>query len=110
MKAGQYPNGWKVAEAKPLPGLPKCNNPTTTKEYRPISFLFHLGKLAEDVLLDSLKPSITPLLKKNQDAYISGLGTTDALIQITHEWLASLDKLTTSHIHIGLLMSSLKLR
>ena len=43
---------------------------------------------------------VTPHLHTNQYAYLQGLSTTDALVNMLHNWLESMDQTTTSHVHV----------
>lgn len=84
----QYPSLWKIAEICPIP---KVANPQSCNQYRPISLLFHLGKIAEQVIINKLKPHITKL-NPSQFAYQKGLSTTDALLQAIDDWIKILDE------------------
>ena len=90
-----YPNVWKTAEIRPLK---KTKNPEKTSDYRPISLLHHLGKIAEEVILQRLQSSLGDKLDKNQYAYQRNLSTTDALLDVIHNWCLELDDLKTSHV------------
>ena len=86
MQTGIFPTIWKQAEISPLP---KTSKPKTYKDYRPISLLFHLSKIAEKCVRETLQPQLP--VDDNQYAYTSKLGTTDALVQMTTEIADSLD-------------------
>ena len=51
----QYPNLWKHAEVRPLKKTANAKEPS---QYRPIALLYHLGKIAEDVILNKLKSTL----------------------------------------------------
>ena len=74
----EYPDMWKRAQVVPIP---KCKNPAEFKHYRPISLHFHMGKLAEQVIIDKLKSKIAEIIKPARYAYRPNLSTTDALRQ-----------------------------
>ena len=90
MQTGIFPTIWKQAEISPLP---KTSKPKTYKDYRPISLLFHLSKIAEKCVRETLQPQLP--VDDNQYAYTSKLGTTDALVQMTTEIADSLDDNST---------------
>ena len=52
LETNQYPSEWKKAEVRPLK---KVKNPTKLSDYRPISLLYHIGKVAEDFILQCLR-------------------------------------------------------
>ena len=83
-----YPAKWKCAQVVPLK---KTSSPSGCKDYRPISLLWHCGKVAEHFYLKYLRPSVTPMLQSNQYAYQPGKGTVDALISALHDWTGLLD-------------------
>ena len=60
---GEYPDMWKRAEATPLP---KITSPHMYKHYKPISLLFHLGKLAERVIMSKKADTLTRIIEPNQ--------------------------------------------
>ena len=80
---------WKRAQVVPIP---KCKNPAEFKHYRPISLLFHMGKLAEQVIIDILKSKIAEIIKPTQYAYRPNVSTTDALLQYIDDYITLLDK------------------
>ena len=91
---------WKAAQVVPVP---KTCQPTSCKDYRPISLLFHLGKLAEQVILDRILPRLNDVLDCNQFAYRQSLGTTDALTQFMHNVVSALDHSSTTHVQCAFL-------
>ena len=95
LRSNLYPHMWKRAEIKPLK---KTKNPTTPSEYRPISLLFHIGKVAEEVILRKLKSEIGQKLESCQYAYQQKKSTNDALLHVIHDWCSALDRQTTSHV------------
>ena len=48
----QYPDTWKMAEVVPLP---KIKSPAQCKDFRPISLLFHCGKIAEKLFMEEYR-------------------------------------------------------
>jgi hypothetical protein len=89
----KYPAIWKCAEVVPLP---KVKTPTQCKDFRPISLLFHCGKVAEKFFMEEYKKQILPSISNQQFAYRSGVGTTDALIYTLDQWTAMLDQSNTA--------------
>ena len=45
----EYPNPWKMAQTVPIP---KVKQPSISKKFRPVSLIFHLEKVAEQVSLN----------------------------------------------------------
>ena len=66
--------------------------PSQYKDFRPISLLYHLGKLAEDVVINKLKYKLTEIVDVNQFAYQSKIGTVDAVMQLVDDITNELDK------------------
>ena len=66
--------------------------PSEYKDYRPISLLFHLRKLAEDVIISKMRGRLDKIIDPSQFAYQSKIGTTDALIQLLDDITGELDK------------------
>ena len=100
LETQEYPRKWKNAQIRPLK---KISNAACAGDYRPISLLHHLGKLAEDVILRKLKSTVESKLGKNQFAYRKQHCTTDALLKLINNWCASLDDLSTSHISAAMI-------
>lgn len=50
----EYPNKWKRSQ---ISHIPKISMASQYKDYQPISVLFQLWKLAEDVIISTIKPS-----------------------------------------------------
>ena len=46
--------------------VPKCNNPTTVNDFRPISLLNSILKLLTKIMADRLQKEIIPIVHKNQ--------------------------------------------
>jgi len=79
---------------------PKIPQPSTFQDYRPISLLHHLSKVAESVFTKRLSRSLHTKLQTNQFAYTEGLGTTDALVEAVDEWTLALDRRETMCVSI----------
>lgn len=90
LQSGTYPSLWKKAEVAPIK---KIKNPKEYKDMRPISLLFHLGKIAEkavNTLLQKEVPSFS-----NQYAYTRTIGTNDALVKFTTDIVKHLENDST---------------
>ena len=77
-----FPNRWKTAIIKPIP---KVNNPTKLKDYRPISLLTTLSKIFEKLVSDQMKKHFldNSLMNKNQSGYKPHHSCTTALLHIS---------------------------
>ena len=86
-----FPEKWKKAIVIPIP---KCDEPTLEKDYRPISLLNVFAKILEKVVAIQLIEYFinTGLFDKFQSAYKKYHSTTTALLHILDEILKSLDK------------------
>ena len=80
---------WKRAQVVPIP---KFKTPAEFEHYRQISLLFHMGKLAEQVIIHKLKSKIAEIIKPAQYAYRPNVSTTDALLQYIDDYTTFLDK------------------
>lgn len=80
--------------------LAKTVNPKILKDYRPISLLFHCGKIAEFFMMSEYKKLVLPKLKNNQFAYQKNLGTVDALVHSIDQWTKMLDNKSTAAVNI----------
>ena len=90
LSCGKFPTLWKKAEISPLK---KTKHPTSFKDLRPISLLWHICKITENVIANHLRLD-TPSLP-NQFAYKQSVGTTDALVKMTTDIITDLDKIDT---------------
>mgnify|MGYP001790979048 CR=1 FL=1 len=84
----KFPSLYKRAEITPLP---KTKSAATCKDYRPISLLWHIGKVVESFMNTQLREQLTPNLQNNQYAYRKGVGCTDALVSVLDDVTKSLD-------------------
>ena len=74
----KFPMRWKLAEVVLINKVP---DPLTYKDYRPISILHHLSKVAERILSWRITEKLPTL--KYQYAYTRNVGTTDALVNFS---------------------------
>jgi hypothetical protein len=96
-KHHQYPAIWKKAEIIPIPKLKSANK---CKEFRPISLLFHCGKIAEKFFVQEYKKSVLPKISPSQYAYQPGLGTRDAIIYTLESWTRQLDNKNNKAVEV----------
>ena len=86
--SGKFPDFYKRAQISPLP---KVSQPKVNNDFRPISLLFHLGKLCEQVLVNKLKRCIQNSISSNQVAYRPKTGSTDAILKLIDDVTSDLD-------------------
>lgn len=90
--AQTFPSVWKKAIVTPIP---KSSNPTSPKDFRPISVLPAVSKVLEKILLsqitDHLDVSTSALLAKHQSGYRKNHSTTTALVKVAHDILNNFD-------------------
>jgi hypothetical protein len=98
LDCGEYPDIWKSTEVKPLP---KTKQPSKYKDYRPVSLLFHLGKLAEQIMINKMRSNLQEIIEPTQYAYQEKVGTIDAILQLVDDITADLDKLQTKYIQLA---------
>ena len=85
-----FPKRWKKAIVIPIP---KCDNPTSEKDFRPISLLCIFSKILEKVVAAQLIEYLvnTGLFDKFQSAYRKYHSTTTALLHILDHIYKALD-------------------
>ena len=88
------------AQITPIPNVP---TPKLCKDFRPVSLLFHLGKLCEQVIVNKLKSSIQTVISPTQYAYRPKLGTTDAILQLLDDLTADLDSPEHNYVQLACL-------
>ena len=96
-KQMKFPSLWKQAEVIPLNKVP---NPTSAKDFRPISLLYHCSKIAEYFFMKEYKKQVLPKIGKNQFAYRRCLGTVDALVYSLEKWTHMLDQKDTAAVNV----------
>ena len=95
---GSFPEAWRSANVTPIP---KGSTPTQFPlDYRPISITPILSKLYEKLIYRRLFRFVTSknILPPSQFGFRKGLGTTDALLKLTHDLQYSLDKGAESRV------------
>ena len=95
LRERHYPVMWKRAEVIPLK---KVSSPSLCKEFRPISLLYHCGKIAEFFFTKELKKYLIPKIPEYQYAYQKNKGTTDALIYTLDRWTSMLDHKDNAYV------------
>ena len=85
-----FPDKWKIAIIKPIP---KTNNPSRLKDYRPISLLPILAKIFEKLIADQMKKYLNShqVLCKYQSGYKPKHGCTTALLHISDYMYDAMD-------------------
>jgi hypothetical protein len=96
----KFPSLWKKAEIIPLP---KKSTPSQYNDYRPISLLFHLGKICEQVIINKMKGTLSDCIHNNQYAYQPHISTTDALLDMVDDWTNNLDRKEVKYIQCAFL-------
>ena len=84
----RYPSLYKTAEITPIAKTP---SPVLCKDYRPISLLWHIGKVIESFMNRQLQKELSTKLDRNQFAYRQGVGCTDALVCMLDDVTKALD-------------------
>lgn len=84
----KYPNFWKCADILPIPKVP---SPSVLKIFRPISLFFHLGKLAEQIIISKMNAILTTSISNDQYGSKPGISTTDAILHLLGDFTADLD-------------------
>ena len=92
----QFPGIWKRSMIRPLK---KVDSPSAYKDFRPIALLFHLGKIAEQTIINKMSHRVANSIKDNQYAYRPKVSTTDALLQLTDDWAFALDSARCDYVH-----------
>ena len=87
-----------MAEIVPLP---KVSHPTVYKVFRPISLLFHLGKLAEQVVINKLEGALCDVFANTRYNYRRKVGTTDALLQLIDDFTLDLDQPNSKYVQLA---------
>ena len=85
-----FPNQWKKAVVIPIP---KILNPNSTNDFRPISLLPTLSKIAEKIAAKQMIEFLTinNLMEPLQSGFKSGYSTATALLKITDDIFSSID-------------------
>ena len=101
---GEYPHMWNRAEVTPLS---KITSPHMYKHYRPISLLFHLGKLAEGVIIFKVTDTLTRIIEPNNYAYQSNICNTDVILHFLDYNLSQREKPSVKFLQICIFLKFL---
>ena len=74
---GRVPNDWLNANVIPVH---KCNDKQNVENYRPISLLSIVSKVAERCIYNKIFPKIEPILHGTQHGFLHGKSTTTQLL------------------------------
>ena len=100
LQSGQYSDFYKRAQITPLP---KVSHPKLYKDFSPVSLLFHIGKLCEQVIVNKLKSSVQTAISSSLFAYRPKLGTTNAILQLIGDCTADLDDSDNKYVRMACL-------
>ena len=91
LSSGIFPDFFKVARVTPIP---KCNNPISANDYRPISILETLSKILEKLVHTQIYIHLrdNEILSQQQFGFTENRSTEDALISVTENIYKALDK------------------
>ena len=86
-----FPKQWKISRVCPIP---KTDNPTSIKDYRPISVLSVLSKVYEHVILDQLCSFIETqnFYNINQSGFRKGHSTNTLLLKLRDDIRIAMNK------------------
>ena len=95
LKTGTFPLCWLKANITPI--LKRFTASTRPSEYRPISITPILSKIFERLLAKRLSSYCNKFdsLPNSQFGFRKGLGTGDALLNLSHDLQFSLDRIVT---------------
>lgn len=86
----RLPHTRKLANVSPLPKKKPVND--SKKDLRPISLTSCLSKVAEDcIVANNVKPAVLKVLNLNQYGAVPKSSTTQALIDMVHNWANGTD-------------------
>lgn len=99
-KSGIYPDIWKQAEIVPLQ---KCNVIESESDFRPISLLWHLGKILEKAMMFFYVGLVLHDIDPCQFAYQKGKSTIDAITTAMDHWTKLLDEPNSRYVTVAFL-------
>lgn len=90
LETSTFPDLWKISA---ITALPKCNNPSSLSDLRPISILCMLSKLTEKIMNNQLKLYFNShnLLPTNQSGFRKDYSCNTALLHVTDDILRATD-------------------
>ena len=98
---GVFPSAWKRALVIPAFKRGDKSNPTN---YRPISLLSSVAKVAERIVFDIVYPFISPQLSDRQSGFRKKDGTSLQLIRLVQQWSEAVD----DGCYVGVIFFDLK--
>ena len=84
-----WPKVWKCSNVIPIH---KKSEETDKADYRPVSLLTALSKVFERVMFDQMYEAFRCKLSHNLSGYLRGHSCCSALLKMTEDWRASLDR------------------
>lgn len=91
LQSSVYPQIWKMANINPIP---KCNNPTQSKDFRPVSVLCVIAKAFEKIVHAQITSYMNEfnIMNPLQSGFRRGHSTVTALAKVTDDLRKSIDK------------------
>ena len=71
------------------------------KDFRPISLLFHLGKLAKQVVINILKGVLSDAIASNHYEYRSKVGSAAVILQLLNECTQDIDHPDSKYVQLA---------
>jgi hypothetical protein len=78
LQSGNVPEQWKLANVIPVH---KANSKENVKNYRPISLLSVVSKVAERCIYNHIYPQVAGLINESQHGFTNGKSTTTQLLE-----------------------------
>ena len=93
LSEGVLPSEWKSANVIPLPKTKPMNSIET--DIRPISLTPIAAKIFESIVMGWVDDVVGDFIDEKQFGGVRGTSTTDALVEMTHNWYKATDALNT---------------
>jgi retron-type reverse transcriptase len=100
-----YPDSWKIAIVTPVPKKGHSQQPA---DYRPVSLLSVVSKIAERHISNLLKPYIEPLLPSDQFGFRPKRSTEDALLIFEHRVMKAMNECDGKTAAVGIFFDAEK--
>ena len=100
LREGVIPNEWKMANVIPLPKTKPMISVET--DIRPISRTPIVAKVCESIVLGWVDDIVGDMIDDKQFGGVGGTSTTDALVEMTHNWYEATDVLN-NYVRVVLL-------
>ena len=95
LNEGKVPSDWLYANIIPVH---KAKDKQRVDNYRPISLLSIVSKVAERCILNKLSPLIEPILQNSQHGFVSGKSTSTQLVQFLSDISSNIENSSQSDI------------